>query len=133
MAVVKLVREWSPSAQRFIECEELVDEAAPKRTKFVPQFVKLPRLWIDALEQTTRVATWRLAVAILLKSFERKNSGDEIVLSTATTNMPRQSRVEATREQKNFGLITIEPGSNGQALRVRLTEASLRALDANRP
>jgi hypothetical protein len=86
----------------------------PKREKkakpFKAEWVKYPARWAEILRQATRVSTHQLAFVVLAENFEREHSrwGEEIVLSSVTTRMARNSRMRAIRELVKLGLISVE-------------------------
>lgn len=104
-----------------IEVEELDTGTPTKRLtkagggggKFVPDFAKFPRRWAEALRRSKSAATYQLALAILFEAFKQKKREGEIVLSSAVTGMPRETRRRATGELVKFGLI--EVGRDGHS------------------
>ena len=90
------------------------------RKAFEVEWVKLPRMWVEALRRSTRVATYQLAHVILLEAFKREHTGGEIVLSADLTGMPRSTRRRAMRELVKLGLIKAHRQSGKQAYRVSL-------------
>jgi len=89
---------------------EVVEPDGPVRKKrgFAASWVKLPRRWIEALEQTKSANTIKLAHRILLAAYEDKNGDGVVVLSTKTTHgMPAESRHRAMRKLVQLGLITV--------------------------
>jgi hypothetical protein len=90
-----------------------------RRKPFQPEWAKLSRRWIEALRQSKRISTHQLAMIILLEAFKREQIGGEIVLSLAVTGMQRITRMRATKELVELGLIQTERKGRGkQALRV---------------
>src|SRR5690242_19353243 len=78
-----------------------------RRQRFKAQWVKLPIRWAERLRQTVSVNTYRLAITILFEAFKRNQLGEEIVLSTQITRMPRSTRAIAVDELVRMGLIRI--------------------------
>jgi hypothetical protein len=85
----------------------------PFRVKWVP----LRATWIDRLEQSKSVGTYKLAHRILREAFKRKYVGGEIVLSRKVTGLPGTTIGRAARELVKLGLIEIEQSGN-KAIRV---------------
>jgi hypothetical protein len=80
-----------------------------KREPFKPKFVQVPRQWVEALERAKRTSTYRLALILLNEAFIREQTGgDEIVLSSTVTKMPRNTKMRAIKEMVELGLIKIE-------------------------
>jgi hypothetical protein len=92
------------------------------RKRFRAEWVKFPRAWMTALGRSKSASTYQLALVILFGALKRKygnskHSGDAIVLSSATTGMPHETRRRAAYELVELGLIEIEQDGN-QAIRV---------------
>jgi hypothetical protein len=104
---------------------EVVEPDGPVRKKrgFAASWVKLPRRWIAALEQTKSANTIKLAHQILLAAYEDKNGDGVVVLSAKTTHgMASPSRHRAAQELVRLGLITVIRGSRGRhAHRITIT------------
>jgi hypothetical protein len=103
---------------RCIEVDELVPVTSSARRKrkhkaFESQFVQVPKGWVAALSQTTSLATYRLALIILDKDFERRQTGREFVLSARVTGMSQTTRRRAAQELIRLKLIRLEPGTAG--------------------
>src|SRR5262245_50463366 len=103
---------------------EVVDDGRDIRLKrkhqhqpFKTEWVRLPTLWIDRLEQSDSVSTHKLAHRILKEAFKREHVGGEIVLSRKVTGLPCSTTVRAARELAMLGLIQIQR-SGHKALRV---------------
>jgi hypothetical protein len=105
---------------------EVVEPDGPVRKKrgFAASWVKLPRRWIEVLEQTNSANAIKLAHRILLAAYEDKNGDGVVVLSAKTTHgMPAESRHRAMRELAQRGLITVVRSSRGRhAHRVKLVQ-----------
>ena len=106
------------------EVQELQKQLRPKKRKkkqqrkrFGPEWVKLSRHWIETLQRSRRVSTYRLAHTILIEAFKQEHMGREVVLSTETTGMARNVRIRAADELVKLGLIKVRRNGN-QALRV---------------
>jgi hypothetical protein len=96
---------------RRIAVEPLKTSVIPKKKRhpsFEYAWVKVPRHWVTGLARTRRAATYRLALAILIEAFKRKYIGGKIVLSTKATGMSRTTRMRATAELVEFGLIEVK-------------------------
>jgi hypothetical protein len=65
------------------------------------------------------VNTYRLALLVLFAAFKNKQRNGEVILSTAMTGMPRNTKVRAARELADLGLIQLL-GSEAGALRARI-------------
>jgi hypothetical protein len=98
---------------------DIVDVGTPtkRRKPFEVQFVKLPNLWIERLEQSNKPGTFKLAHKILKEEFRRQHFGGDIVLSTEVTGLSRKVRSQAVKELVELGLVEIEQNGN-QAIRV---------------
>ena len=93
---------------------------APKRRKsFEAEWVKLPRHWINALSRSKSVATYRLALLILMEAYRDRQRNGWINLSTQVTKMPRSTRRVAARELAKLGLITLEAREGTRVLRAK--------------
>lgn len=102
-----------------VETVEVPTSPQRKRPPFKAQFVKLPLRWAEALRRSKSVNTYQLALIILFEAFKRKHTGGEVILSSAVTDMPRCSKMRATKELVELGLI--ETNQIGrQALRVSI-------------
>jgi hypothetical protein len=103
------------------EGEKLTARAAnrvQKRKPFKINFVKLPGYWIERLKHARHLATFRLAHHILREDHKQKyGGGGDIVLSTASTGLPRTTRWLATKEMVGLGLIQVQQDGR-QAVRV---------------
>jgi hypothetical protein len=105
---------------RRIEVVPLDTGHTPKRRRkpFEAQFVQVPKRWVEALSQTKSVGTYRLALVILAKEFERQHTGREIVLSAQVTRMAATTRQRAAQELISLGLIQLETPNGKRAPRV---------------
>lgn len=102
-----------------VETIEAPTNSQGKRAPFKAQFVKLPLRWAEALRRSKSVSTYRLALIILFEAFKRKHTGGEVILSSAVVGMPRCTKMRATKELVELGLI--ETNQIGrQALRVSI-------------
>jgi hypothetical protein len=91
------------------------------RKAFKTEWAKFPQQWADALRQAKSTATtYELAISILFEAFRCKHLGKEIVLSSETTGMPRNTRRKATRKLVKLGLIKLHRQSGNQAYRVSI-------------
>jgi hypothetical protein len=100
-----------------IEVGTLEPKKAPKRRKpFEVQWVKTPTEWIRRLRGQSGGA-YQLALYVLKRDFERKHKGGEIILSTAATGLPRQTRTRAVKILVDLGLIGVEQHGS-QAVKV---------------
>jgi hypothetical protein len=88
-----------------------------KHQPFKTEWVRLPAIWIDRLEQSRSVSTYKLAHRILKEAFKRKQVGGQIVLSRKVTGLPCSTIVRAARELAKLGLIQIQQNAS-KALRV---------------
>jgi len=88
-----------------------------RRKPFRVEWVKLPQRWIEALQQSKSVSTYRLAHIILFEAFKREHLGGEIILSAEVTGMPSATRVRATKELIKLELIRVRRNGR-QAVRV---------------
>jgi hypothetical protein len=73
--------------------------------------------WVEILRQSKQASTYRLAHIILAEALKRELTGKEIVLSTETTGMHRNTRVKAVNELVKLGLIKVKRDGR-QAVRV---------------
>ena len=101
---------------------EVIDDGRDIRLKrkhqpFKPEWVRLPAIWIDRLEQSNSVSTHKLAHRILIEAFKREQVGGQIVLSRKMTGLPCSTTVRAARELAKLGLIQIQQSGN-KAIRV---------------
>src|SRR5262245_55136969 len=105
-----------------MEMPRLPRRAAKKKKRqraasFQVQWVKLPRRWFKALQQSKKISTYRLALVILFEEFKREQIGGKIVLSMEVTGMPRSTRMKAVKELEKLGLIKVNRHGR-QAIRV---------------
>jgi hypothetical protein len=103
-----------------VELELPTPKQKAQRKAFKPEWVKLPLHWIEVLRQCKSVATVQLAHIILVEAFKRHRGGGEIVLSSITTQMPRNTRRRAAKELVKLGLIKLHQSRDDQAYRVIL-------------
>jgi hypothetical protein len=101
---------------------EIIDDGREVRLKrkhppFKVEWVRLPALWINRLEQSRSVGTCKLAHRILREAFKRQHVGGEIVLSRKVTGLPCSTTVRAARELAKLGLIQIQQSGN-KAIRI---------------
>jgi hypothetical protein len=91
----------------------------PKRKPkpFKSEWVKLPMRWVGALQQSSSVRTYQLAIMILDETFKNKRTGREVVLTAKMTGMPHSTRLRAANELVRLSLIEIEREGR-QAIRV---------------
>lgn len=90
---------------------EVVDDGRDIRLKrkhqpFNAEWVRLPGIWINTLEQSRSVGTFKLAHRILREAFKRQHVGGQIVLSRKVTGLPSSTTVRAARELTRLGLIS---------------------------
>ena len=122
--MVKTQYRYSPSLGRRIAVETLNHPAADagrrgKPKPFKADFVKLSNYWIEQLERSSHVATYKLANRILRETFkQQQRGGGEVILSAYVTGLPRSTRRRATKEMVDLNLIRIEQDGN-KAVRVR--------------
>lgn len=89
------------------------------RKAFKVKFVVLTTRWIEALQRSNSIATYRLAHIILVEEFKRSHRAvNEIVLSSVMAKMPRNTRLRAARELVKLDLIKLTRKGKGQAYRV---------------
>lgn len=74
-------------------------------------------MWMDRLEQSKSVSTYKLAHRILREAFKRAHVGGQIVLSRKVTGLPCSTIVRAAGELAKLGLIQIQQSGN-KAIRV---------------
>lgn len=101
---------------------EVVDDGRDVRLKrkhqpFKAEWVRLPAMWINRLEQSRSVGAYKLAHRILREAFKRQHVGGEIVLSCKVTGLPCSTTVRAARELAALGLIQTQQSGN-RAIRV---------------
>jgi hypothetical protein len=101
---------------------EVIDDGRDIRLKrkyqpFKAEWVRLPATWINRLEQSKSVSTYKLAHRILREAFKREHVGGQIVLSRKVTGLPCSTTVRAARELHKLGLIQIQQSGN-KAIRV---------------
>ena len=101
---------------------EVIDDGRDIRLKrkhqpFKTEWVRLPAIWIDRLEQSNSSSTHKLAHRILMEAFKREQIGGQIVLSGRVTGLPCSTTVRAARELVKLELIQIQRSGN-KALRV---------------
>ena len=102
-----------------IDTIELGARISKQHKPFKAQWVKFPLRWAEALRRSKSVSTYQLALVILFEAFKRKHTGGEIILSSTVVGMPRCTKMRATKELVEFGLI--ETKQNGkQASRVSI-------------
>ena len=101
---------------------EVIDDGRDIRLKrkhqlFKIEWVRLPAIWINRLEQSNSSSTHKLAHRILMEAFKREQVGGQIVLSRKVTGLPCSTTVRAAREPTKLGLIQIQQSGN-KAIRV---------------
>jgi hypothetical protein len=106
---------------------EIVDDGRDIRLKrkhqpFKTEWVRLPAIWIDRLEQSNSSSTHKLAHRILMEAFKREQIGGQIVLSRKVTGLSCSTAVRAARELAKLGLIQIQQSGNKA---IRVTNLSL--------
>ena len=101
----------------IIDRNEPDPEPKKRRKPFEPLFVKVPRHWVGGLGQSKSASTYQLALLILWEAF--KQGTKEVVLSTAATGMPRETKGRAARELAELGLIRLK-GKGTKALRATI-------------
>lgn len=91
-----------------------IEEFKSKKTRkrFKVEWVQFPQRWIEVLRQSKRVSTYQLALVVLAEDFKHKHIWGEVVLSSATTQMPRSTRTEAVKELVRLGLIQARQEGN---------------------
>jgi hypothetical protein len=97
-------------------------EMPPKRVKrkFKTKWVKLDQRWAKALRRPPKsVSAYELAHVILFEAFKCKYTGGDIVLSSAVTGMPRETKIPAANRLAELGLIKIVKDGK-HALRVTI-------------
>jgi len=78
-----------------------------ERKSFETKWVRLTRKWREVLRGASG-ATWDLAVYVLFEEHRRQHIGGEVILSTAATGLPHNTRKRATKTLVDSGLIEIE-------------------------
>jgi hypothetical protein len=73
--------------------------------------------WVEALQRSKSVSTYRLAHTVLIEAFKQELTGGEIVLSAKVTGMPGATRMRAVGELVELGLIKVRKRGN-RAVRV---------------
>jgi hypothetical protein len=109
MSVVEF--DWSK-----VQVRQVNGSPRPKRKPFVAQWVKFPHYWSERLERACRLATYKLAHRILREAFKRQHVGGEVILSTAVTGLPRETRRQAIQELVALGLIRTAQQGNGAVI-----------------
>jgi hypothetical protein len=89
----------------------------PKHQPFQVEWVRLPAMWINRLEQSNSASAFKLAHRILKEAFKRNHVGGQIVLSRKVTGLPCTTTTRAARELANLGLIQIQQSGN-RAIRI---------------
>jgi hypothetical protein len=104
-----------------IAIETLPPRQAAKRAKrrkpFKSWFVQVPIYWVEQLKQCGSAGVYQLALCILLEHHKRQKFGDEIILSTKVTGLPRPTRAWATKKMVEAKMIEIAQTGN-EAVRV---------------
>jgi len=88
-----------------------------KHQPFKTEWVRLPAIWIDRLEQSNSSSTHKLAHRILMEAFKREHVRGQITLSRKVTGLPCSTTTRAARELVKLGLIQIQQ-SGSKAMRV---------------
>jgi hypothetical protein len=96
---------------------EVIDDGRDIRLKrnhqpFKTEWVRLPAIWIDRLEQSNSSSTHKLAHRILMEAFKREQVGGQIVLSRKVTGLPCSTTARAARELAKLGLIQVQQNGN---------------------
>jgi hypothetical protein len=96
---------------------EIIDDGRDIRLKrkhqpFKTEWVRLPALWMDRLEQSNSASTRKLAHRILREAFKREHVGGQIVLSRKVTGLPCSTTARAARELAKLGLIQVQQNGN---------------------
>ena len=107
-----------------IAIETLPSRQAAKRVKrrkpFKSWFVQVPIYWVEQLERCDSVAVYQLAHRILLEHHKRRLNGDEIILSTKITGLPRQTRSWAIKKMVDAKMIEVSQTGNEAVKVVKL-------------
>jgi hypothetical protein len=101
---------------------EVIDDGRDIRLKckhqpFKPEWVRLPAIWIDRLEQSNSASTHKLAHRILMEAYKREQVGGQIILSRKVTGLPCSTTTRAAGELVKLSLIQIQQ-SGCKAIRV---------------
>jgi hypothetical protein len=89
-----------------------------KSKRFEQEWIKLPMHWVKALHRAkANGTTYGLAHTILAEFYKRRRFGvTEVILSTETTSMKRNTKLKAAKTLARLELITLIPEGK-QALR----------------
>jgi hypothetical protein len=107
---------------------ETIAEPTPrrkKRTSFKPRFAQVPIYWVTQLEKHNSAALYQLAHRVLLEAHKRKQLGGEIILSTAVTGLPRQTRARTIKLMVGAEMIKISQHGNQAARVIKLLHVKL--------
>jgi hypothetical protein len=104
-----------------VDGKDVAAETVPrkKREPFKPKYTEIPTYWVEQLEVHHSAAMYQLALRILAADFERRQRGKskDIILSTAVTGLPRQTRSDVAKKMVEAEMIEVEQ-HNTQAIRV---------------
>jgi hypothetical protein len=81
----------------------------PKRKKWRREYVRVPWEWVERLQSSRRVSTYRLALLLLYEFW--RTGGRPVVLSNASAQagaLPRRSKWRALAELEGLGLVRVE-------------------------
>jgi hypothetical protein len=104
---------------RRIEVETFEPGGPPPKKRFKPRFVMVPMRWMVALKRTRSVNAYRLALLILAEAFKDRHRTGKVCLSTAVTEMSRETKRRAAKELMKLGLIEVEK-TGKQVLKVTI-------------
>jgi hypothetical protein len=84
----------------------------PKPKKWRREYVRVPWEWVERLQSSRRVSTYRLALLLLYEFW--RTGGRPVVLSNASVQaggLPRRSKWRALAELEGLGLVRVERAS----------------------
>jgi hypothetical protein len=126
MTKLKLINNPLDLSRLRIEAKPFQPQAKPRRKskKWRRHYVQVPWLWVERLQLTRRVSTYKLAHLLLYEVW--KNDGEPLVLSNilaAEVGLSPQTKWLGLAELEKFGLVRIEH-HKGRAPRLILKQLS---------
>jgi hypothetical protein len=102
---------YSPGLGRYVEVESVPEPPGvrAKQHRWRENFIIVPGLWKERLTKVQHIATYRVALHILMRNFE--THGEPFTLSNGALtleNVGRGTKWRALKELEQFDLITVQ-------------------------
>jgi hypothetical protein len=83
-------------------------ESAPSRKRHARQFVMVPWLWVERLQEARYMATYRVALYVLFQYWKTQQPVPVSNVALKARGVPRRSKYRAIRELERLGLVRVE-------------------------